>query len=208
MYVLSEALQSRIRVAIDRVKAALPALEFDETIAIPDFGANVILRFDYVGAEPLDLKSLDALEARLRELVGGDFMANLMGDAARQCGVDFSRLSEILCRIDEASSAEVPVCGTHRAGMETDCAAIRHLFDLPDRYPLWEIQLNPEGLLALALHPADEQPPFADRESTIDSSPIRVHFLPDDGSFRGLMKAAALADERGVSITHVLLDFC
>ncbi len=207
MYILSNELLTKIHAAIDRVKSTLPELEFDEYIAIPAFGANIILRFEYVGGETLTLERLDALESRLRGLVGEDFMANLMGDVSRQCGVDFSRLNEILVRIDVNSSASVRTCDAHSDGFASDSAAVRRLFDLSDRFPLWEIQANPEGLLVLALHSPDEQPPFADKESTLDGQPVRVHFLPDDGSFRGLMKAAALAAERNVSITHVLLDY-
>ncbi len=207
MYILSKFFLAKISAAINRVKSALPELEFDEYIAIPDFGANVILRFDYVGNEKISPDALDALESRLREQVGAEFMANLMGDASRQCGVDFSRLNEILIRIDESSSASIRTCEAHSDGLTSDCADIRRLFGLPDRFPIWEIQNNPGGLLVLALHAPDEQPPFIDRESTLGGHPVRVRFLPDDGSFRGLMKAASLAHENGTSITSVLLDY-
>lgn len=206
MYMLSPSLTGEIQSAVARVRDILPDLEFDEYIAIPDFGANIILRFEYAGDEAITLGTLDAMESRLREQVGGDFMVNLMGDASRQCGLDFSRLGEILIRIDGNESASVRICDAHRDGLAADCAAIRRAFDLSDRFPIWEIQVNPEELLVLALHSPDEPPPFSDRESMLDGHPVRVHFLPDDVSFRGLMKAAALAAEKNVSITHVLLE--
>lgn len=207
MYILSQSLADEIKSAIAHAKEYLPELEFDEFIAIPAFGANIILRFEYVGSEPMTLERLDSLETRLRGLVGEDFMANLMGDASRQCGLDLSRLNEILIRIDADSSASIPICAEHHDGLVADCAAIRAHFGLSESVPIWEIQVNPEDLLVLALHPAGEQPPFADKTSKLSGQPVRVHFLPDDGSFRGLMKAAAMAVEAGVSITHVLTDF-
>lgn len=206
MYILSRELQILIQSAIDRVRSRLPELEFDEFIAIPAFGSNIILRFEYVGAERMTLERLDALETRLRGLVGGDFMANLMGDASRQCGVDFSRLGEILVQIDADESASIRTCEAHRSGLTSDCAAIRAHFGLSDVVPIWEIQFNPDELLVLALHPVDELPPFEDKFSELNNHPVRVHFLPDDGSYRGLMKSAAIAVEKGISITHVLLD--
>lgn len=206
MYILNPILHSEINAAVLRVKRQLPQLEFDEFIAIPAFGSNIILRFDYTGNDKITLDALDSIETKLREIVGDDFMANLMGDASRQCGVDFSQLNDILIRIDGNESASIRTCASHREGLNADCAAIRRLFDLPDRFPIWEIQHNPEGLLVLALHPTNEQPPFADKESELDGHPVRMHFLPDDGSFRGLMKAAAIASKNSVSITHVLLD--
>ena len=207
MYVLSQSLNNEIRAAVARVKSALPELEFDEYIAIPAFGSNIILRFEYAGKEPLTLPDLDALECRLRELVGENFMANLMGDASRQCGLDFSRLNEILVRIDANESASIRTCPAHIDGLTADCTAICEHFGLSSDVPIWEIQVNPEGLLVLALHPMNEHPPFADRESSLDGQSVRIHFLPDDGSYRGLMKAASRAAEENVSITHVLLDF-
>lgn len=207
MYILGQSLSDKIHSAVERVKAVLPELAFDEYIAIPAFGSNIILRFEYVGTQPMNLEKLDALESRLRELVGEDFMANLMGDASRHCGMDFSRLNEILVRIDADESTSVRTCGTHVEGLTADCAAIREHFGLSSDVPIWEIQANPEGLLVLALHPMNEHPPFTDRESILDGQRVRVHFLPDDGSYRGLMKAAARAIEENVSITHVLLDF-
>lgn len=207
MYTLCPPLCNKIQSVVALVRDNLPELEFDEYIAIPAFGANIILRFEYVGEESMTLEKLDALESRLRKLVGPDFMANLMGDASRQCGVDFSRLNEILVRIDQNSFASIRTCEAHRDGLASDSAAVRRLLDLSDHFPLWEIQANPEGLLVLALHSPDEQPPFAHKESTLDGHPVRIHFLPDDGSFRGLMKAAAIAVEKNISITHVLLDY-
>ena len=207
MYILGQSLHDKIQSAIARVRNSLPELEFNEFIAIPAYGTNVILRFEYIGKEPLSLESLDELESRLRERVGEDFIANLMGDVSRQCGVDFSRLNEILIRIDESSSASIRTCEAHSDGLTSDCADIRRLFGLPDRFPIWEIQDNPGGLLILALHAPDEQPPFIDRESTLDGHPVRVRFLPDDGSFRSLKKATSLAHENGTSITSVLLDY-
>jgi len=207
MYIFSDELLSKIHAAIARVKSILPELEFDEYIAIPDFGANIILRFEYAGKDKITLYTLDSTETKLREAVGKDFMANLMGNASRQCGVDFSRLNEILIRIDANESTSIRTSEAHRDGLASDSAAVRNLFSLPDHFPLWEIQANPEGLLVLALHSSDEQPPFSDKESSINGQSMRVHFLPDDGSFRGLMKAAAIAAERKISITHVLLDY-
>lgn len=103
-------------------------------------------------------------------------------------------------------SASVRTCEAHREGLEADCAAIRRIFGIPARFPIWEIQKNPDGLLVLALNSPDEQPPFADRKSEIEGHPVRVRFLPDDGSYRGLMKAASIAQKNRISITHVLLD--
>lgn len=206
MYILSSELQSCLRAAIERAESVLPELKFDEYIAIPAFGANVILRFEYVGKDTLTLDALDALEDKLRKAVGPDFMANLMGDASRQCGLDFSRLSEILVRVDGSASVPVRACETHRTGLDADSQIIREHFGLPERYPFWEIQVDTDGLLVIALHPQGEQPPFTKRESILEGRRVRIRFMPDDGSFRGLMKAAAIASERHVSITRILTE--
>lgn len=206
MYVLSNSLISEINSAIQRVKNSFSNLEFDEYIALPDFSGNIILRFEYTGKDAVTLETLDTIETGLREIVGADFMANLMGEVSRQCGVDFSQLNETLIRIDANESVSIRACKAHCEALASDCATIRRVFDIPDRYPIWEIQNNPEGLMVLALHPANEQPPFTDRENEIDNHSVRVHFLPDDYSFRGLMKTASIAQENGMSITHVLLN--
>ena len=59
MYILNPILHSEINAAVLRVKRQLPQLEFDEFIAIPAFGSNIILRFDYTGNDKITLDALD-----------------------------------------------------------------------------------------------------------------------------------------------------
>ena len=159
MYITSEPLVRDIaRTAQNVVQELERQICFDEYIAMPSFGANVILRFRYTGTAPVNLALLNAMETKMRKAAGARYLVNLDGAAYKACGLIYDRLPATLKAIHARADCPIPHCRFHADGLENDWQRICRLFQLPSNTPLWEIQANGNRLLALALSAHDGAP--------------------------------------------------
>lgn len=206
MYITSEPLVRDIACTAQNVVQELERqICFDEYIAMPSFGANIILRFRYTGTAPVNLALLNAMETKMRKAAGARYLVNLDGAAYKACGLIYDRLPATLKAIHARVDGPIPHCRFHADGLENDRQRICRLFQLPSNTPLWEIQANGNRLLALALSAHDGAPV---RESICtDGKQIQCLFLKDDGSHTGMMKALCLAYRQNVSICQVLMEY-
>lgn len=209
MYVTSQELIDNINLTAERVELIFEGLlKFSEYIAIPCYGTNIILRFSYVGNENISLPDLDELEVALRKTVGDRYFANLMGTVYQKQGLDYANIKSITQKIDSIFDMEIYANDFHKTGLNNDCAQIKSLFNLIETPNIWEIQVNTDEILILALCSGEK--PLQDNElKGIDgeSKKIKLVFVEDDNSYRGLMKIVMLAISQKVSMCHVLLDY-
>lgn len=155
MYITSETLIQDIACTVQNVVQGLDSqICFDEYIAMPSFGANIILRFRYTGNAPVNLALLNAIETKMRKVAGDRYLVNLDGAAYKACGLTYSCLPATLKAIHTRADCPIPHCNFHASGLENDQQRICRLFQLPANTPLWEIQVNGDNLLVLALNAA------------------------------------------------------
>lgn len=206
MYITSETLIQDIACTVQNVVQGLDSqICFDEYIAMPSFGANIILRFRYTGNAPVNLALLNAIETKMRKVAGDRYLVNLDGAAYKACGLTYSCLPATLKAIHTRADCPIPHCNFHASGLENDQQRICRLFQLPANTPLWEIQVNGDNLLVLALNAHDDAP--ARKSIRADGKQIQLLFLKDDGSHIGMMKAVCLAYQQSVSICQVLIEY-
>jgi len=209
MYITSQVLINDITLTAERVELMYSGiLKFDEYIAIPCYGANIILRFSYVGNENISLPELDELEENLRKTVGDRYFANLMGTVYQKQGLDYANIKSIMQKIDSLFDIEIHSNHYHKNGLDNDCAQIKSLFNLIETPRIWEMQVNKDEILILALC-SGEKPSQVNELKVIDGEgrKMKLDFVNDDNSYRGLMKTLMLAISQKVSMCHILLDY-
>lgn len=209
MYITSQELINDIKSTAERIELAFGGLlKFNEYIAIPCYGTNIILRFSYIGNDNINLQELDELEESLRKTVGERYFANLMGTVYQKQGLNYDNLKPTTQKIDSLVDMEITTNYFHKTGLNNDCVQIKTLFNLIETPNIWEIQVNTDEILILALCSGEK--PLQDNElKGIDgeSRKIKLVFVEDDNSYRGLMKTVMLAISQKVSMCHVLLDY-
>jgi len=209
MYITNQELVNDIKLTVERVELRFNGLfKFDEYIAIPYYGTNIILRFSYVGNENISLPELDELEERLRKIVGDRYFANLMGTVYQTQGLNYANLKSITQQIDSLYDIEIFSNSFHKTGLNNDCSQIKSLFSLVETPKIWEIQVNNDEILILALNNGDTI--IKDNETEVitgEDRKMRLVFVENDNSYRGLMKTVMLAISQKVSMCHILLDY-
>jgi len=209
MYATSQELLNDIKMTEERVESLFGGrLKFEEYIAIPCYGSNIILRFSYVGSENISLPELDELEEDLRKTVGDRYFSNLMGTVYQKQGLNYENLKLTTQKIDSLVDIEITANHFHKAELDNDCAQIKSLFNLTETPNIWEIQVNDDEIIVLVLY-SGEKPAQDNEIKAIDeeSRKIKLVFIEDDSSYRGLMKTAMLAVSQKVSMCHILLDY-
>ena len=204
MYVISNEVRNEIAGIVLEAEAELKnQVKFDEYIAVPYYGSNIILRFNYTGSEALTIEKLNALENNLRKIAGPKYMANFMGNIYRELGLDMTRLPEILEKIDKSFDAPIEQNKYHERGLSGDVDFLKEILNLPVPPIVWEIQVNKNDLVFILLGEAEKETVSME----YNGNRLIVSFIPFHNSYRGLMKAAWLAQRDEKSICQVLLDY-
>ncbi len=209
MYVTSQELVNDINLTINRVDLIFGGrLKFDEYIAIPCYGTNIILRFSFIGNDNLTLQEIDELEESLRQTVGERYFGNLMGTVYQKQGLDYTKIKSITQKIDSLIDIEIITNYFHKTELGNDCSQLKSLFNLTETPNIWEIQVNEDEILVLTLY-SGERPAQNNEIKAFagENRKIKLVFIEDDNSYRGLMKTAMLAITQKVSMCHVLLDY-
>ena len=189
----------RIVEIIENLRRDIPILSgglfsLEEYILLPHYGGNVMLRFG-LDRESVTKDELDALEAELYSLVPEGFLADFMGEVYRKAGFGYEGFEEklISCaeRYRDIVVPDSPFCEEVRA--EADC--LLALCGMPADSRVWEIQPDEEetALLILGCENAKIKELCAEG---MKYEVLSVRELPCEG----LMKAAILAREKGVSL--------
>jgi hypothetical protein len=209
VYITSNELKHNIRQAIQSIEYSVNGLvEFVEYIAKPDVGSNIILRFDYIGKYKMCIGMLNDLEVKMRQFTKDRYLVNMMGTVCRDCGLQLEKLNKTLISIDAVSEILIPICDYHKARLDEDIETVIRSFQLPPDTLIWEMQINKDDILILALSNDERNlSQFSKKELNIDGEKVKLCCLYNDGSFAGLMKATAIAYHQKVSICQVLLDY-
>lgn len=150
MYIESEELNQRIRQLTDQISELThQEVVFEEFIAIPFYGGNIILRFT-LKKEVYTLDDLDRYEKLMYEVVRDEFLIDFMGSVYRQAGVDYSELeNKLLSFKDQYQDVAIPDSVQKEKILE-DTRYLLEKCELPLDSKVWEIQVeDPMPLILL-----------------------------------------------------------
>lgn len=201
-------------VAARAVAQAPVPLALVEIITLPDLGQRVILRFGTLGQRRLTMEEADTIEPRLRELVGSNYWATVIGSDLEGVSVD---LVEDLVAIDAALPQSLLTFKPthHAAELARDADTVRRSLGLADHHWVWEIEMPVAdtvlpvvrivdraevGQGLTASHPSPEV-------RAVAKMPCEVVFLRSNPSFRGCLKAYAGAERQRVALNSYIARF-
>ena len=191
------SLSNEIKEIVDKkVKLVLneysDLLEYEEFIAMPDYGEIIIIRFKLKEVNSLSLDDLDKLETQLRKLVGNEFWVNLMGNTYQKYsnGVSFSEAFIYANQCMESldfKNHEV----YYRDNLKKDKEFIKKSLGLDGEQTIWEIQPSSlkESLDGYVL--------IVDKINSINNTEeickigkkhLKITYLNRDDDFCGLIK--------------------
>ena len=196
MFIESDELISKIKAVSDKIfEQTNKNVVFEEFIAIPFFGGNIILRFT-LNSNDYTLDDLDYYETIMNCIVGNEFLVDFMGSVYRNAGVDYSDLEAKLNSFsDKYKDINVPE-SIFANEVQKDAKYMLGKCRLPDNTPVWEIQVeHPMSLLILG-----ESNRLLKKLDDIDV--IETKSKPCEG----LIKATIYAKEHGISLGRMIMD--
>ena len=199
MFLNGERLKKRLSQLDKDVRDATGGdVRYEEHIAIPAYGGQIIVRF--TTESRLDADAIDELERRIRELAKDDFLIDFMGSVYRQMGVDYGRLDEIAKRLGQRFKSEPMYRGPFAEHIEADARTLLLRCGLPQNAPVWEIQWEDEEYVLLLM--GDENRMIR----TVESQP-RIHVMETNGALcEGFMRATFAAKRMGISLGRLMLE--
>ena len=199
MFITSAELRKRTRTIRDEIaEKSGGKLQYEEFVACPSHG-QIVLRFSLADAF-FDVNDVDRYERMMRDCAGEAFLVDFMGEVYRRCGVDYSRMEQILTLCAERYGKTAIAPSPYAALLQEDAKALLTLCALPADCPVWEIQLEKSILLLLMGEDQKEIGSFHQGKTEIHVSSVNA-VLCD-----GLMRAAFHAKHRGVSLARVFLE--
>ncbi len=197
LFIESDELITRINALSDIIfEQTHHHVVFEEFIAIPFYGGNIILRFN-LNTKNYTLDDLDHYEAIMNRIVGNEFLVDFMGDVYRSSGVDFTNI-EAKYRAFSVKYQYIAIPeSVYSTRVHEDAQYLLGLCGLPENTPVWEIQVeHPMPLLILGnshrlLKKID------------DIEVIETAREPCEG----LIKAAIYAKEQGISLGRMIKDY-
>lgn len=181
-----------------------------EFITLPDFGQHIILRFE-VAAAVTSLVEIDHLETSLKEIVGRDYWAALVGAVYLQVLPEHF-LAELPSRLEQLSHTlpcvPAPVSASPYAErIQKDAEVIRAHLGLEPECRIWEIESatsenDPPTIRVITGDPDLVQPELA----SIGQQQFRVEFLPCNVTYATLLMAYDLASQNRKALLHYLYE--
>ena len=170
----------------------------EEYIALPSFGGNIIVRFQT--DRSCTLEEMDALERKLQDLAGNEFLVDFMGSVYRRLGVDYNRLDEIAERLGKRFKDEPLYKGPYAEFIEADARTLLSQCDFPQTVPVWEIQWEDEEYALLLM--GDENRIVR----TVENEPP-IHVMEVNGALcEGFIRATFAAKRMGISLGRLMLE--
>lgn len=211
IYSVSAEFRQEIAAVEKKVQNALDSgLSLCETITLPDFGQHVILRFEVAG-EVASLTEIDQLETSLKEIVGQDYWAALVGAVYLQVLPEHF-LAELPARLEQLSHAipcaPTPVSSSPYAErIQKDAEVIRSHLGLEPECRIWEIEsAYPENeaptIRVITGNPDPPQPGFV----FIGQQQFQVELLPRSATYATLLSVYGLASQNRKALLHYLYE--
>lgn len=185
-------------------------LSLCETITLPDFGQHVILRFEVAG-EVASLTEIDQLETSLKEIVGQDYWAALVGAVYRQVLPEHF-LAELPARLEQLSQAipcaPMPVSSSPYAErIQKDAEVIRAHLGLEPECRIWEIESATSESEAPTLRLITGNPELLQSGLvSIGQQQFQVELLPCNDTYATLLSVYGLASQSGKALLHYLYE--
>lgn len=196
MFIASNELKRRIKTVSDIIyEQTNHQVMFEEYIAIPHYGGNIILRYNLL-AQGYTLDDLDYYEEIMNRVAGNEFFINFMGRVYRQAGVDYSNIEEKFLIYQEKYHSEVIPQAPYAEVVKADARYLLSKCNLPEDSEVWEIQVE-EPMPLLILGKTNRM------IKTIDG--IEVSETNKDAC-EGLMKATVYAKRNHISFGRLLAD--
>ena len=197
MFIESDELIIRIKTLSDIIyEQTNHNVVFEEYIAIPFFGGNIILRFN-LNANAYTLDDLDYYETIMNRIVGNEFLIDFMGNVYRSAGVDYTNIEAKLKAFSVKYQYIAIPESVYSTMVHADAQYLLGKCGLPDDTPVWEIQVE---------HP---MPLFIMGNShrllkkIDDIEVIETEREPCEG----LIKAAVYAKGQGISLGRMMKDY-
>ena len=194
LFIASDGLKNRIKAVSDRIDEQTGhQVVFEEFIAIPQYGGNIILRYNVL-SKNYTLEDLDDYEEVMNRVVGNEFLINFMGSVYRHVGIDYTNIEEKFLSLKEKYQHTAIPQAAFAEAVQADAKYILHLCDLPEDSEVWEIQVeDPMRLLILG-----EENRLIKTTEGIEVIETRKDVC------EGLMKAAVYAKDHRISFGRVL----
>lgn len=194
MFIASDELQNRIKAVSDLIYEQTDHLVvFEEFIAIPYYGGNMILRYNLL-SQGYTFDDLDCYEEIMNRVVGNEFLINFMGNVYRHAGIDYTNVEDIFLTYKEKYQGVTIPQAAYAKAVWADAQYLLQKCGLPENSEVWEIQVeNPMLLLILGQENR--------MIKTIDG--IEVGETRKDVC-EGLMKATVYAKDNHISFGRML----
>lgn len=201
-------------VAAQAVAQMTVPLALCEIITLPEIGQRVILRFGALGTQRLSLEEADVLEPQLRDLVGSDYWAVLVGAHLEGALGD---PAEILAAIDAALPASLLTFEqtSQARSVAGDAETVRQDLNLSTEHWVWEIEMPVAEAVLPVVRVVDRSEPGPGTFSAHPTAEVRtlggmqceVVYLRYNPSFRGVVKAYAAAEQLRMALSSYIVRF-
>lgn len=197
LFIESEELVSKIKTVANEIfEQTDHKVIFEEFIALPYFGGNIILRFN-LDTNNYTLDDLDHYETIMNHIVGNEFLVDFMGTVYKNAGVDYKNLENKLLSFKIRYQDVVIPTSIHFAKIQADTQYLLRKCNLPENTEVWEIQVeNPMPLLILG-----ETNRLLKKIDNINVMETRKD------ACEGLMRATIFAKEKGISLGRMIKEY-
>lgn len=217
LYSLSDDLKEKVLTMAGIVENRFHGLvKFEEYIVLPDYGERIVIRFNLTKDDNKSLEELDEIENSIRNILGNDYWGNLLGNNFEKLGFNISGMVSSLKNIDLNIDNNVIDYKdtTYCQYIKRDKEQIRNLLNLSPQQKIWEIQVsNGEDIDAFILI-VDEgiesenlYEKLFEKVLDIDNQTVKVIYLKNHKSFKGIIKAYFTAEKNNISLIHMIIKY-
>jgi hypothetical protein len=217
LYSLSNDLIENVLAMARLVEEKLGGIvKFEEYIVLPDYGEKIVIRFKLTNDIYMSIEELDEIENSIRNILGVDYWANLLGDNYEKFGFNRHRLSDSLKNIDlnildnVINYKSTSYCQYIKRDKET----IRKLLSLTSQQKIWEIQSLSDkdiyGLILIIDESIKSEGEFEnlfEKDLNIDDQIIKIIYCKNHKSFNGIIKAYIMAEKNKISLNHMIMKY-
>jgi hypothetical protein len=215
LYSTSDPFMDTVRAAAVYVDITLEQpIRLARIVTLPDFGQRVILQFALSESGISSFAEADALEVRLRKLVGEDFWATLETGLP---GPEGEQRTKRLERIEQALPASVVrfQSTSHSSEIGRDGRIVLAALELPDTCTVYMIELpvaDPSLLPTIRI--ADTKDPGYGPSEQYALDPVRfgeIKYVPEvlkfNRSYSGYVKAYTASVRRHMALDSLIAQF-
>lgn len=218
LYSLSDQLREKVCDMVKLVECELKGLvKFEEYIVLLECPEKVIIRFDLISREGKSLEELDVIENKIRNILGKEYWGNLVGNNYEKVGFKRELMLDSLKSIDlKVNDKVIKYEETSNCFyLKNDKDKIKESLNLTPQQRIWEVQiLNGEEDSDAAILIVDESIEsdsfyeiLHEKRLELEGKNIKIIYLKNHKSFYGIIKAYFIAQEKNISLQHVIINY-